>query len=219
VFVELVGTEALSLEVQGTVPMSIARPLLGALTPELVGDRLLVSLLIFRMTGMRARGIPFPRFDYGEALWRIGIIHDGIPAWFALRCDLDDPIVSRLGRTAIRYPVRAARFQFVDAENECTFSIHAEEGQLSLLVLPRVARSVPSATPRRVLARGGRHFYEIPWWEDAAPQSDPAKLTWRDHSLVRATLGCDVAWSDEGVLLRGRTHHCGLARRAKVAKP
>ncbi|HEY8042608.1 MAG TPA: DUF2071 domain-containing protein [Polyangiaceae bacterium] len=211
--IELVGTEALSLELTGATSLARARVLLKDLAPEVSDDgNAVVGLLLFRMQGMHVRGTPGPKVDYGEALWRIGVVHEGAPAWFALRCDLDHPLVMSLGRRAIRYPVRAARFAFEDGGSACSFAVRAEGVRLALRasITGRASSPVP---PRRVLSRVTGVLYEIPWREDPPPEVHDARIEWTSVELARATLGAPVSWLPGAVLLRGRVHRCGLARR------
>ncbi len=211
--VELVGTEELTLEVEGRLPRRHALPFTQGLTLDADGELARVGLLVFRMRGMHARGTPGPTLSYGEALWRIGIVSDGVPAWFAARCDLDHPLVRALGRTFIRYPVCTARFDLVDEGDACRFHVDAAHGALDVHAVTSDDEP-PVIGPRRLLSRAGGRLYEIPWREDPAPMRRVARLEWRASSLVRAAFGADVSWSSEAHVLRGRTHRCGIARRA-----
>ena len=108
------GTEALTLEVGASLPSSRAREMVPArfAVPSAEGGDARGSLLFFRMTGLAMDGLPFPSFDYGEALWRISVrlsSADDALAWFAVACDIDNPIVRALGARLVRYPTRAAK--------------------------------------------------------------------------------------------------------------
>jgi uncharacterized protein YqjF (DUF2071 family) len=86
---ELRGTEALTVEVGASLPVASARELWPhGLTLEVRDGRAVASLLFFRMNGLHLRGLPAPSLDYWEALWRLGIVWDGVPAWFGCACDL-----------------------------------------------------------------------------------------------------------------------------------
>jgi len=211
--IELVGREDLTVESEGTIPLAQARSLVDPLRAEETrGDRAVVSLLLFRMSGMHARGLLGPRLAYGEALWRIGVDRDGERGWYADRCDLDHPLVRAFGRRLISYPVRHARFRFEETDAGCVVSVAAEGRRLE--VRADVDESEPAVqTPRRVFTRqnGGRALREIPWREDPAPFRLMASLTWNDAGLARETFGDGVEWSSAQVL-RGRIHRCGLAR-------
>jgi hypothetical protein len=85
------GTETDTLELDGALPPG-AREIVPA--PLVVADGpVRVSLLLFRMEGLHVRGVPWPAFDYREALWRTRVDLDGAPGWFAVACDLDSPTI------------------------------------------------------------------------------------------------------------------------------
>ncbi|HVY45622.1 MAG TPA: hypothetical protein VHB21_07065, partial [Minicystis sp.] len=105
------GTELTTLSLGGTLGAREARALVGddlALEGERDAERVPVDLFAFRMRGLRARGLFAPRFDYDELLWRVGVMLDGAPAWFAVACDIDRPVMRALGAALVRYPVRAS---------------------------------------------------------------------------------------------------------------
>src|SRR6185503_11270790 len=94
------GTEALTLEVGASISSSFAR----GVVPERFEVEPRASLLLFKMSELAATFFPFVKLDYAEALWRIAIRHEGEPAWFAIKCDLDHPVVRALGARLVRYP-------------------------------------------------------------------------------------------------------------------
>src|SRR5262245_14420614 len=108
----MVGTEEHTVELSGRMPAERARALIG---PDIVlridGGAAVVGLLLLRMRRLLVRAfgtpLPAPPADYGEALWRIGVLDaGGGPAWFGVTCDLDGEIVRHAGKLLVRYPVR-----------------------------------------------------------------------------------------------------------------
>src|SRR5580698_10761693 len=81
---------------------------------EVDDDRVRVRLLLFAMCGLHWKAMPYPAFNYREALWLVGITRGALPAWYALACDLDAFMVRTLGAILVRYPVRRAAFQVTD---------------------------------------------------------------------------------------------------------
>ncbi len=162
------------------------------------------SLLLFKMSGLAASFFPLVKFDYAEALWRIAIRHEGEPAWFAVKCDLDHPVVRALGARLVRYPTRAARI----VGSEGRWSVRTEAASLELGVSDEDTALVPSL--RRIFVPGG---FEIPWDEVPPGRARSARIKVTDDALLRATLGDDAKLDATGVVHRGRTHMCGFARR------
>lgn len=207
---ELRGTEALTIELKGTLDVAEARELAGAarldfeLDPE---GRVVVGLLLFDMRGLGARGLPGPRFDYREALWRLGVVRDGAPSWLGVCCDIDHPIVRRTGALLVRYPVREASFVFED----WTARVEAREGSLQVTARP-AADEAPVVAPRPTFVRAGEQLYRIPWREEPAPFRRHASAS-VSGALGATTMGGSLRWEPAAMVHRGRVHRCGLAAR------
>jgi hypothetical protein len=195
------GTEALTLEVGASISSSFAR----GLVPERFEVEPRASILLFKMSELAASFFPFAKFDYSEALWRISIRHEGAPAWFAVKCDLDHPVIRALGARLVRYPTRAARI----VGSEARWSVDAAGEKLELRVSDQEAAEPPPL--RRIFVPGG---YEIPWNETPPTRARSARITLGDDALLRATLGDDAKLDATGIVHRGRVHMCGFARRA-----
>jgi hypothetical protein len=213
---ELSGTEAHTIECEGVLARDAARTLVpGELELATREDGVGVGLLCFAMHGLGAAQ-PVrvgPRFDYGEALWRVGVMWQGAPAWFAVVCDLDRPIVRGLGAWLVRYPVRTATI-VVDAARAV---VAAERRALEVLAEPTEHR--PEAVPPRPLLVAHRDaLLRIPWREDPAPHRRRATIRIEDDGLARKTMGARVRWDPHGLVHRGRIHHCGIARVASVLR-
>ena len=192
---ELRGTEALTLEIGADVD---AR--------KLVPDRFetdgRANVLLFRMTGLS-----IARFDYFEALWRVSIVHEGAPAWFATKCDIDHPIVRALGARFVRYPVRAARI----VGSEGKWSVDAGGTKLDVRVRDEDSAKVPEL--RRTFVASGDRVFEIPWNEEPPPKARSVKVNVEDDVLVKSTFGEGAKLDETGVVHRGRVHICGFAKR------
>ena len=209
---ELRGTEDLTVEVGASLPLSSARELWPqGLTFETRADRAVASLLVFHMRGLHGRGLPAPSFDYWEALWRLGVMWDGVPAWFGCACDIDHPFVGWLGRRINRCPVRKASFTHSEAEASCAVTATVEGYSLQLGAT--FGEEVAAVPPRQLIVRNQGSLYRIPWEEDPAPFRRFAEISILDASLAQETLGRGVSFERVGVVHRGRVHHCGLARR------
>jgi hypothetical protein len=208
---ELRGTEAFTVELSGALSLDDARPLAGTLplAPRPDG-RAEVSLLLFRMRGLGVDGLPGPRFDYGEALWRLGVSLDGAPSWLGLCCDIDHPLVRRTGALLVRYPVRAARFAF-DAEAG-SVRVDAPEGTLHVTTAS-TAEEPAAAPPRPLVVRDDERLYRIPWREDPAPYRRRATAAVSGR-LGASTLAPSLTWDAAALVHRGRVHRCGLAARS-----
>ncbi len=92
-----VGREVGTVEVLGTLPADA--PVLATVrTAGVVAltEPVVLSIVFLAMRGLRARAMPWPRFDYGEVLWRVGAVVDDTPSWIAVRCDLDHRLVARM---------------------------------------------------------------------------------------------------------------------------
>lgn len=212
--IELSGTEVYTIECVGSLPRAAARRLLpDALGLPDDGDAE-VGLLCFAMRSLGASE-PVrvgPRFDYCEALWRIGVTWRGAPAWFAVACDLDSAFVRTLGAILVRYPVRSAEI-VVDDEHA---TIRA--GGVGFEVRARALEHAPDPiAPRPILVGSGASLYRIPWREDPAPHRRDAEVTIVDDALERTTLGSAVRWQPHGLVHRGRIHRCGIASRVATS--
>lgn len=208
---ELRGTESFTVELTGALALDEARPLAGSLPLAPRPDGLAeVSLLLFRMRGLGVRGLPGPRFDYGEALWRLGVSLDGAPSWLGLCCDLDHPLVRRVGARMVRYPVREARLAF-DPE---AGSVRVDAPAGALHVTTEITAEEPAAVPPRPLVvRDDGRLYRIPWREEPAPYR--RRATAAVHGPLGAlTLAPSLTWDAAALVHRGRVHRCGLAERA-----
>lgn len=209
---ELSGTEAWTLELMGRVPRAAVEGAAAGLPLHETAEGVEVGLLVFGMQGLRPRWLPGPGFDYGEALWRIGVELDAVPGWIGHTCDLDRALVGLLGRALVRYPVRRARVEHDDDGERWRVVVSA--GAARLCVEARPGDAVPpAARPRPIVVRSGDRWFRIPWREDPASWRRTAAIDVREDELSAATLGAPVRWSGEAVLHRGRVHRCGVARR------
>lgn len=209
--IELSGTEVHTIECTGVMPCAAARsrvPASLALHEHDGGAR--VGLLVFAMRGLGAT-LPLrigPRFDYGEVLWRIGVVWRGEPAWFAVACDLDRASIRTMGAWMVRYPVRRAAID-VDAAQA---SVRAAGGTLEIAAVA-TEHAPDAAPPLPLLVGSDAALFRIPWREDPAPHRREAAITVRDAGLVDATLGAAVRWDPTGLVHAGRIHRCGIATR------
>jgi len=213
--VTLSGTEDIAIETRGSIPEEIARAIVGpGLVPEASHGFATVELLVTSIKDLKPidqpiPGISIPGMDYKEALWRVGVIFEGQPAWFVKACDIDGTLVRISAKLMIRYPIREARITLGFDSWRATARI--DIGGMSLAIDAIAMPDRPEALPpRRALVRDAGAVYEIPWQERAAPTRANAKINLQD-GLAEATLGCAVAWSGEAVIHRQRTHRCGLA--------
>ena len=199
----LKGTETETLELDGTLPES-ARSIVPAPLVTAEG-RLHVNVLCFAMHRLRLQAVPWPTFDYREALWRVAVEHDGEPGWFAIACDLDSATIRAFGRRVVRYPTRVARF-------DGRWSVDVNGSTLATRVIEG-AESPPAVPARRTFVRDGAHVFEIPWQELAAPERHVAQVEITADSLSEQTFGARASWAPSGLVHRGRIHMCGIARR------
>lgn len=209
--IELAGTEVRTIECDASVAIDVARRHVpDGLSLRTQDDTAELSLLCFAMVGLRASEPVAigPRFDYGEALWRIGVTWRDAPAWFAPVCDLDSRFIRALGALLVRYPVREAAIDI----GERSAYVRAGHDALAIAVATLGEDSDP-VPPRPLLVGSGQRLFRIPWRETPAPWRHAAALTIDDRGLGQTTLGGPVRWSPTGVVHRGRIHHCGFAQR------
>jgi uncharacterized protein YqjF (DUF2071 family) len=209
---ELYGTEAWTLELAGRLPRAAVERVATGLRLRESAEGVEVGLLLFGMRGLRAARLPSPGFDYGEALWRIGVELDDVPGWLGHTCDLDRALVGMLGRVLVRYPARRARIEHEDDGERWRITVAAAGVRLVVDATP--GDDVPLAVrPRPIVVRSGERWFRIPWREEPASWRRVASVCVREDGLVPATLGAAVQWSSEAVVHRGRVHRCGVARR------
>jgi hypothetical protein len=213
---DMVGTEEHTVELTGRMPAERARGLTGpGMVLRLDGGAAVVGLLLIRMRRMVVRAfgtpLPAPPADYGEALWRIGVLDGGGgPAWFGVTCDLDGEVVRHAGRLLVRYPVRPARIGFTPTQDGCAVEVGAAGHQLR--VQARARAEQPPLPPWPLFVRSAGKVWRIPWSEEPAPWRRTAVLEVSDTGLAMVTLGAPVTWGP-GLVHRGRIHRCGLAVR------
>jgi hypothetical protein len=215
---QLSGTEAISIELSAVLeagPTDALAPRVAApLTLERdAAGRGCLSVLVLEMHGLGV-GWALPTFDYREVLYRLGVIVDGVPAWLALRCDLDRVMVRRMAAATIRYPVQRATIAIEQVDGG-TVSFRAETDVDSLAAKLRLHASgeLPATIPPRrtfVVDRG--RVLEVPWDERAAPARDHAAVTDVDNSACRSVYGAPVTFDGTALVHRGRKHFCGRAR-------
>jgi hypothetical protein len=202
--VRLSGTEAISIELEGTLDAGRTRAIPAPL--EMRSDR--VSVLVLAMRGLGAPLIP--RVDYREVLYRADVAFEGEPAWLAVRCDLDRALVRTMAAAIIRYPVEQARIDIEDGET-LGFRSVAPGGTFAarLVVLDDSPEAAP---PRRTFVVQRGRLFEIPWGERPAPTRRSARVERVELAGAEAAFGGRVELDDAAVVHRGRTHLCGSAR-------
>ncbi|HEY2365353.1 MAG TPA: hypothetical protein VGH87_03165 [Polyangiaceae bacterium] len=189
------GTEALTLEIGANVDAK-------KLVPERFEPNGRANVLLFKMTGLSPFG-----FDYFEALWRVSVVHEGVLAWVAVKCDIDHPIVRALGARFVRYPTREARI----VGSEGKWVVDCAGTKLELRLKDDDAAKMPEL--RRTFVASGERVWEIPWNEEPPSKARSVRVTAADDALVRATFGEGAKLDDVGVVHRGRVHICGFAKR------
>jgi len=203
------GTETLTVELDGRIDLARAKAIVGAgLELDPVDGAALVNLFAFRMEGMSVRGVPGPRLDYAELLWRVAVRHGDTPAWLCVACDIDAMIVRALGAWLVRYPVREAR---IDVDERRLEGVDPEEGRM-VLQLDRRDGTVADVPARAMMVRSRGALFRIPWGTGVAPERWCADVRVEHASLARKTFDGQVAWSAVARVMRGRPHECGIAR-------
>lgn len=204
----LYGTEELSFELTGRLArdkaLALVPPGLDLVEHEGFAE---VGLSIFRMRGLRVRGVPGPGFDYSEALWRLTVEHAGRKAWYAIACDLDSFWVRRTAQLLIRYPVRAASFSLARGR----FEVRAASARLEIELHDVPTAATEPRGPRPVLVGSAGRLWRVPWAEIQAPASARVSVDVRDDTLSRRTLG-PVDWAPLAERLEGRGHRCDFAQ-------
>jgi hypothetical protein len=175
------------------------------------------SLLVLEMRGLGLGRLP-PRFGYREVLYRLGVTIDGAPAWLALRCDIDRPLVATMARSLIRYPVRSATIA-IDEPSGATLSLGARTSSddlaMTLSLVP--GRGTPEAIPpRRTFVVDGGALFEVPWDERPAPERHDADVVACSGSALEAAFGGPTTFEPRALVHRGRGHFCGPARRVRT---
>lgn len=164
--IELRGTEEVTLMLSGSVERAAAQARLAGTSLTLPPGEARVSLVLLWLRGLHLRGLRWPAFDYGEALWRVAVDHAGQPAWLVLACDLDDPLIAWSAARLQRYPVRRARLRWEPAA--ARFTSAGAAGDLRCEVRAD-NREPPLPPPRPLLVQHAGRLYRVPWGDDIAP--------------------------------------------------
>ena len=197
------GIESETLEMDGTLAAD-ARPDVPAPLTLPAGPAH-VNVLFFAMRKLALRGVPWPAFDYVEALWRMSVRFEGEPAWLAVACDIDRGLIRALGRRIVRYPTRVASF-------DGRWAVEVDGALLDACVMGEGESPAP-VSAKRTFVRDRAKLYEIPWEEIPASDRHTARVEVRSDSLSERTFDAPVAWNASALVHRGRTHMCGIARR------
>jgi hypothetical protein len=216
---ELAGIEEATVEIEGTIPEEAARRILGrtGLAPEIAAPgQARIGVLLFRMSRLGPRALAGKLgLSYGEALFRVGTTLGGVPAWACPACDLDRAPVRALGRWIVRYPTVAARIA-IDDRGEVWRAYTAAAGE-TLEVSARIGGVRSVRTPRRAIVIEGARIFQIPWREEPGAWCRAADAEVVRDARARTALalleGEPITWEREALVLRGRRHVCGVARR------
>lgn len=198
-----VGKELLSLECTALIDPESARRLLDLQMPLQEHEgRAVLGLLFFQMSGLSLYEVGWPSFSYQEVLWRLGVVHNGAPAWFGVRCGIDRRLVREAARVLFRYPVYPERFTVEEGPTSTRIGWSDQE-----IVASAPQRSSQEA-PRRLFVAQHQTLYEVFWAERPATRCEQVEVS------VCASLPKikEIAWNPLGRLYRGRTHICGIAR-------
>lgn len=195
------GTERVTVEIDGTFdPAAVTLP------PGLAHDGGRVSLFAFHVEGLRIAGVPVLAWSYPEVVWRIAVMSEGVPCWWAIACDLHARGPAWAARRYVRYPVRRNEV-LVDEQR---LSSRGPAGELAVDISNKLAPA--REVDRRALRVGADAGWVIPWGDDPGQSLTHTIKVERD-SLSAPTVGTLVKWADHAVLRRGRQHRCGVAHR------
>jgi len=204
-----VGTELDTVELLGEIDRAapIVAPIAAAGVVELA-PRVELSVVFLLMRGLRSRRIGWPRFDYGEVLWRVGARRGDESVWVAARCDLDSALVRVMARRWMRYDTRASRITIAEVDpDRRRLAIEAAEGAVAITVTAGAPAPAPPSRP--LLVDAGRSG--LPWHERAVGATRAGAIEIDDGGLLGALLGPD-ARLDRAIVYAGRDHACGVAR-------
>jgi hypothetical protein len=203
------GTETLSIECEGSLSLAHARQLVPAsLELQLHEGKAVLGLLYFQMHKLSASGLSWlparltPSFSYEELLWRIGVIINNQPVWYGLCCELNDRAVQKSAELMFQYTTEFASFT-QQPEHKILIS-----GRSTTTIQASPNLSIEAPTPRRLLVAKQGQLYEVSWNEKPAISAQRAQITVQTNRSL-----CGLSWRPEGVLLRGRTHICGVAQK------
>jgi hypothetical protein len=197
------GTEELSIECTGSFSKEQARALVpSSLEIQSIEERAVLGLLYFKMHKLSAFGLGWPAFSYEELFWRIGIVIKGEPAWFGFCCEINQETVRKSAAILFRYPTQRSNF---DRLSEFTISTTGRE---ETTIQARPQEETETIKPRRLFVSKRGRIYEIYWAEKAASRSQAAQIT------IQTTRDFEeLHWQPNGLLLQGRTHICGVAKK------
>lgn len=220
---ELVGTESVSVELSARLDLAATDAMALRVPAPLVlerdgAGRASASVLALEMSGLGLGRLPL-RFDYKEVLYRLGVAVDGAPAWLALRCDIDRPLVRSFARAIIRYPVCPATITIDErADRTITLLANTHRDHLSMTLALVEGQDAPEASPpRRTFVVDGPTLFEIPWGERPAPRRHHADVVAIDGASTDAVFGGSVTFEPRALVHHGRGHRCGAARRRGAA--
>jgi hypothetical protein len=212
--VRLSGTEILALEIEGALEGGVGEELVRTSPPFAVErdaeGRARVAILALSMKGLKTSGVPGPRFDYLEVLYRLGIVFEGHRAWLAVRCDIDRGLVRSMARAIIKYPVRAATIAIAD-DGKGGLTVDAGDALRLRASYEDGAPAPDPVKPRRTFVAHRGRLYEVPWDELPAPRRASVAIGSIDVA-DGGVFGSEIAFAPSGVAHWGRTHICGPAR-------
>ncbi len=211
--VQFRGREDVTLELDGTCE-GAALSWSPVFEPECEGGRLRVNLCVLRLFDLGVRGLPGPRFDYVEALWRVRGRWRSAPAWLVLRCDVWPTVPRWLAAILDRYETRAPeRFSVEGDARGLAVTLRADGHDFSLQTSAEGQTASALSSGLSLLTLRGGAVHHIPWQDDATAEATSYACTVRDEGLGRASLGATVEWAPRAVVSWARVHACAPAYR------
>lgn len=184
--------------------------------PDREGARLRVNLCLLRLFDLGVRGLPGPRFDYVEALWRVRGRWRSAPAWLVLRCDVWPTVPRWLAAVFDRYDTRAPeRFRVEGDARGLAVTLRADDRDFSLTTTADGAIASALSSGLSLLTLRGGAVHHIPWQDDATAQAMSYSCAVRDEGLGRASFGAPVEWAPRAVVSWARVHACAPAYRVR----
>ncbi len=112
--IRLYGKEEMTMTLHGWIPATENKKIDDNTSFLNVGDMIPVQLQLSRVCTSGFSGLPQFSINYDEAVWRIGVVHNGINGWMIESYNTNHNWLRRVSNILFNYNVKKAHFSFLE---------------------------------------------------------------------------------------------------------
>lgn len=199
------GKEEITMTLKGWIPNNTSVNNLDLNTSLLsIQDRIPVQLQLSRVCTSGFSTIPHLSINFDEAVWRIGVVHNGINGWLVESYDTNHNWLRRLSNIMFRYNVKKARFSFLEKRKSIiTDHYVSKKGGMKCHIEIGPESSYSVAT-EPVFINSSAGFRELKYKDDGAKFCRESVVEIVKDEISSKIFGTKVEWDKECLVQRGR---------------